>query len=262
MGFLSDLFGDEKKRDRAMREAFQQYKASMGMYLEEFENRMLSTIGDVQAAEQEDIGALQEAFQSQIASFDNLVMGSLTEGFDAAQAKMAEGFSIEQEDIRRAAESAELRQMAQNQLTGLGATSFGQSMLAATRMEGQRELRRSEEKYRMADIDLLLNRASTMSAAGQQRVALEGQQAGALSDVRRAYTTSITGLSTSIAQGMLEGGSNIASTGYNTAMGRAQNIGTGFNLGGALVGAGLSLATAGIGGALGIPMFQTPKAGG
>ena len=50
MGFLNDLFGDEKKRDRAMREAFEQYKASMGMYLEEFENRMLSTIGDVQAA--------------------------------------------------------------------------------------------------------------------------------------------------------------------------------------------------------------------
>jgi len=37
-------------------------------------------------------------------------------------------------------------------------------------------------------------------------------------------------------------------------MGRAQNIGTGFNLGGALVGAGLSLATGGIAKSLGIPM--------
>jgi hypothetical protein len=102
--------------------------------------------------------------------------------------------------------------------------------------------------------DMMLNRAGAISEAGRQRSALEGQQAGALSDVRRAYTTSISGLQTSLAERMLQGGENIAEGGFETAMGRAQNIGTGFNLGGALVGAGLSLATGGIANSLGIPM--------
>lgn len=254
MGFLNDLFGDEAARDRAMAQGFEQYRDSMSTYLTEFEERFLNTIADVQAAEQEDISALQEAFARQTQMFDELVMGSLTEGFDSAKAKLDQGFSVEQDDIRRMSESAELRQMAQNTLSGLGQTSFGQSQLGAIRSEGQRELRRSEEKYRMADIDMMLNRASAVSAAGQQRAALEGQQAGALSDVRRAYTTSISGLQTSLAERMLQGGENIAEGAFSTAMGRAQNIGTGFNLGGALVGAGLSLATGGIAKSLGIPM--------
>tara|TARA_A200000159_G_scaffold153014_2_gene164527 strand:+ start:2081 stop:2866 length:786 start_codon:yes stop_codon:yes gene_type:complete len=261
MGFLDDLFGDEKERRQAMERAFAQYKQDMSQYLNQFESRMLGTIEDVRAAEEIDTAALSEDFANQIASFDALVMGSLTEGFDAAQAKMDEGFSVEQEDIRIAAQDAELRSVAQSALTGVGATSFGQSQIQAVRTEGQRELRRSEEKYRMANIELLLNRASTMGAAGSQRVGIMGQQAGAMSDLRRAYTSSITGLSSSIAQGMLQGQSQIAQAGYETGMGVAQNIGSGFNLGGALLGAGLSLATAGIGGAMGIPMFQTPTAG-
>jgi hypothetical protein len=148
---------------------------------------------------------------------------------------------MEQDDIRRMSESAELRQMAQNSLTGLSQTSFGQSQLGAIRTEGEREVRRAEEKYRMADIELQLNRATTMSQAGQQQVDLIGGQAGALSDLRRAYTTSISGLQTSLAERMLQGGENVAEGGFETAMGRAQNIGSGFNLGGALVGAGLCL---------------------
>ncbi len=254
MGFLNDLFGDEAARDRALAQGFEQYRDSMSTYLTEFEDRFLNTIADVQAAEQADISALQEAFARQTQIFDELVLGSLTEGFDAAKTKLDQGFSVEQEDIRRMSESAELRQMAQNSLTGLGQTSFGQSQLGAIRSEGQRELRRSEEKFRMADIDMMLNRAGAVAEAGRQRSALEGQQAGALSDVRRAYTTSISGLQTSLAERMLQGGENIAEGGFETAMGRAQNIGTGFNLGGALVGAGLSLATGGIAKSLGIPM--------
>lgn len=254
MGFLNDLFGDEAARDRALARGFEQYRDSMSTYLTEFEDRMLANIADVRAAEQVDIAALQEAFAQQAKVFDDIVMGSLTEGFDSAQAKLDQGFSMEQDDIRRMSESAELRQMAQNSLTGLSQTSFGQSQLGAIRTEGEREVRRAEEKYRMADIELQLDRARTMSTAGQQQVDLIGNQAGSLSDLRRAYTTSISGLQTSLAERMLEGGENIAEGGFDTAMGRAQNIGTGFNLGGALVGAGLSLATGGIAKSLGIPM--------
>ena len=54
---------------------------------------------------------------------------------------------------------------------------------------------------------------------------------------------------------MLQGQSNIAQAGFDTGMARAQNIGSGFNLGSVLVGAGMSALTGGLAGGLGASMM-------
>jgi hypothetical protein len=54
---------------------------------------------------------------------------------------------------------------------------------------------------------------------------------------------------------MLAGGQSIADAGFQTGMGRAQNIGSGFNLGSVLVGAGASALTGGLAGGFGAKML-------
>ena len=103
--------------------------------------------------------------------------------------------------------------------------------------------------------DLALSEAGALAEAGGQLTNLMVQQTTGLSDLRRAYTSSLTGLQTQLASTMLEGGSQIAQAGFDTDMGRAQNIGTGFNLGGALLGAGVSALTGGIAGGIGASMM-------
>ena len=259
---LSDLFGDEGERDAAMRRAFQQYKTDMNQYLADFESRFGDIISMVEADRDVDIAAFTQGFQSAIDNYQEGVIDQLAKGFGEARGLMEEGFDQTLEDIERQSEAATMRSVAQGSLTGLGATSFGQAQTEAIRAEGSRERRRADESFRREMSNLALSEAGALAEAEGNMTGLMVQRTTGESDLRRSYTSAISGLQTSLAQGMLQGQSNIAQAGFDTGMARAQNIGSGFNLGSVLVGAGMSALTGGLAGGLGTGVMQMAGGGG
>jgi hypothetical protein len=252
---LSDLFGDEGDRDAAMAAAFRQFKSEMTGYLAEFEGRFDDIIGQVTADRDTDLAAFEEGYRNAINNYQESVIDRLSSGFTEARGLMEEGFDQTLQDIARSSEAATMRSVAQGSLTGLGATSFGQAQTEAIRQEGDREMRRADEAFRREYSDLVLRETGALAEAGSQMTNLQIGQTTGMSDLRRAYTSSITGLQSTLAQTLLGGGETIASAGYETEMARAQNIGSGFNLGSVLVGAGVSALTGGIAGGLGASML-------
>tara|TARA_R100000406_G_scaffold83031_1_gene65391 strand:+ start:3986 stop:4765 length:780 start_codon:yes stop_codon:yes gene_type:complete len=246
MGFMSDLFGDEGDRDAALRRAQKKFERQMSQYMSQFEASMLGIIDDVEAAQSVDIGELKAAFEQQKSDFDNLVAANVAEGFERAEAKLTESFGQELEDIELATEGATLRATAQGALSGLGMTSFGSAQIEAYRQEGLREQRRAKEDFAGKEMSLALSKGAALADVGRQRVDLIGQQARSLSDTRRAYTVAISGLGSQMATGLLGAGQSMAQGSADFGIARAENIGTGFNLGGAI----LSGAAKGLGGGL------------
>ncbi len=249
---LSDLFGDEGERDAAMARAFQQFKTEMTGYLADFEGRFDDIIGQVTADRDTDLAAFEEGYRNAINNYQESVIDRLSSGFTEARGLMEEGFDQTLSDIARTSEAQTLRSMAQGALSGVSQTGFGQAQTEAIRQEGEREMRRADEAFRREYSDLVLRETGALAEAGSQMTNLQIGQTTGMSDLRRAYTSSITGLQTTLAQSLLGGGQTIAQAGYDTEMARAQNIGSGFNLGQALVGAGIGIATGGLGSALGL----------
>lgn len=249
---LTDLFGDEGDRDEAMRRAFEEYKSEMTQYLSDFEGRFGDIISMVESDRDVDIAAFTQGFQSAIDNYQEGVIDQLAAGFGEARGLMEEGFDQTLQDIDRQTEAASLRSVAQGSLTGLGGTSFGAAQTEAIRAEGGRERRRADESFRREMSNLALSEAGALAEAEGNMTNLMVQSTTGLSDLRRSYTSSIAGLQSTLAQTMLGGGQNIAGAGFETGMARAENIGSGFNLGQVLVGAGLAAATGGLGGALGL----------
>ena len=248
MGFLNDLFGDEGKRADMLKAERRRFEGMMlDQYLPLFEQRMMGIIDQVSADQALDIESLQASFQEQRALFDERVTSQLEEGFDAAAAKLSDTYGQELQDISRATEAASLRSVAQGALSGLGMTSFGQAQTQAIDREGAREERRSKERFAERGMQLDLNRAQTMANVGQAEIGLIGQQAGQLSDVRRSYTAAISGLGQQLASQTLASQTGVAQAGLDIGQSLVANVGTGFNLGGQLVGAGISAITGGMG---------------
>jgi len=191
------------------------------------------------------MAAFTQGFQNAISNYQEAVIGRLESGFGEARGLMEEGFDQTLQDIDRQTEAASLRSLAQGALSGLGATSFGQAQTEAIRTEGGRERRRADESFRREMSNLVLSETGALAEAGGNLTNLMVQQTTGESDLRRAYSSAITGLGTTMASTLLEGGSNIAGLGYDTMMQRVANIGTGFNLGQAVVNAGLSYLTGG-----------------
>ena len=236
MGFLSDLFGDEGDRDAAIRKAQEKFERQMSQYMSQFETSMRDMIGDIDAAQSVDIGELKAAFEQQKSDLDNLVAANVAEGFERAEAKLSESFGQELEDIELATEGATLRATAQGALSGLGMTSFGSAQIEAYRQEGLREQRRAKEDFAGKEMSLALSKGAALADVGRQRVDLIGQQARSLSDTRRAYTVAISGLGSQMATGLLGAGQSLAQGSSKFSMAQVENIGTGFNLGGAILG--------------------------
>ena len=252
---LTDLFGDEGDRDEAMRRAFEEYKTEMTQYLSDFEGRFGDIISMVESDRDVDIAAFTQGFQSAIDNYQEGVIDQLAAGFGEARGLMEEGFDQTLQDIDRQTEAASLRSVAQGSLTGLGGTSFGAAQTEAIRAEGGRERRRADESFRREMSNLALSEAGALAEAEGNMTNLMVQSTTGESDLRRSYTSSIAGLQSTLAQTMLGGGQSIADAGYQTGMGRAQNIGSGFNLGSVLVGAGVSALTGGIAGGVGASMM-------
>lgn len=247
---LSDLFGDEADRDRAMRKAFEEYKTEMTQYLADFEGRFGDIISMVESDRDVDIEAFTQGFQLAIDNYQEGVIDQLAAGFGEARGLMEQGFDQTLQDIERSSEAASLRSLAQGALSGVSGTAFGQAQTEAIRAEGERERRRADESFRREMSNLALSEAGALAEAEGNMTNLMVQRTTGESDLRRAYTSSISGLQSTLAQTLFGGGQSIAQAGFDTGMARAQNIGSGFNLGQALVGAGLAVATGGIGGAL------------
>lgn len=254
MGFFDDLFGDEGDRDAAMARAFQQYKREINQYLGRFESRFGSIIGGLEAERDADMAAFVEGFQNAISNYQEAVIGRLESGFGEARGLMEEGFDQTLEDIDRQTEAASLRSVAQGALTGLGGTSFGAAQTEAIRAQGGRERRRAAEQFRREMSNLVLSEAGALAEAGGNLTNLMVQQTTGESDLRRAYSSAISGLQSSLAQQVLGVQQGIGQVGFQTSMARAENIGTGFNLGQAVVNAGLSYLTGGA--------YQSPDPGG
>lgn len=252
---LSDLFGDEADRDRAMRRAFEEYKTEMTQYLADFEGRFSDIISMVESDRDVDIEAFTQGFQSAIDNYQEGVIDQLAAGFGEARGLMEQGFDQTLQDIERSSEAASLRSMAQGALSGVSGTGFGQAQTEAIRAEGDRERRRADESFRREMSNLALSEAGALAEAEGNLTNLMVQRTTGESDLRRAYTSSISGLQSTLAQTLLGGGQSIADAGYQTGMGRAQNIGSGFNLGGVLVGAAASALTGGIAGGVGASML-------
>jgi len=252
---LSDLFGDEGERDAAMARAFQQFKTEMTGYLADFEGRFDDIIGQVTADRDTDLAAFEEGYRNAINNYQESVIDRLSSGFTEARGLMEEGFDQTLSDIARTSEAQTLRSMAQGALSGVSQTGFGQAQTEAIRQEGEREMRRADEAFRREYSDLVLRETGALAEAGSQMTNLQIGQTTGMSDLRRAYTSSITGLQSTLAQTMLGGGQTIAQAGFDTEMARAQNIGSGFNLGGVLVGAAASALTGGIAGGVGASMM-------
>ena len=233
---LSDLFGDEGERDAAMARAFQQFKTEMTGYLADFEGRFGDIISMVESDRDVDIEAFTQGFQSAIDNYQEGVIDQLAAGFGEARGLMEQGFDQTLQDIERSSEAASLRSLAQGALSGVSGTAFGQAQTEAIRAEGERERRRADESFRREMSNLALSEAGALAEAGGNLTNLMVQRTTGESDLRRAYTASISGLQSTLAQSLLGGGQNIAQAGFDTGMARAQNIGSGFNLGQALAG--------------------------
>jgi len=252
---LTDLFGDEGDRDEAMRRAFEEYKTEMTQYLSDFEGRFGDIISMVESDRDVDIAAFTQGFQSAIDNYQEGVIDQLAAGFGEARGLMEQGFDQTLQDIERSSEAASLRSLAQGALSGVSGTAFGQAQTEAIRSEGDRERRRADESFRREMSNLALSEAGALAEAEGNMTNLMVQSTTGESDLRRSYTSSIAGLQSTLAQTMLGGGQSIADAGYQTGMGRAQNIGSGFNLGSVLVGAGVSALTGGIAGGVGASMM-------
>ena len=255
MGFLSDLFGDEADRDAAMARTLAQYRNEMQSYIGQFQASFAGIVRDLESERSADMAAFTEGFQNAISNYQEAVIGRLESGFGEARGLMEEGFDQTLEDIDRQTEAASLRSVAQGALTGLGATSFGQAQTEAIRAEGGRERRRADEQFRREMSNLALSEAGALAEAGSNVTNLMVQQTTGESDLRRAYSSAISGLQSSMAPLVLAAQQNVAGVGYETGMARMENIGSGFNLGGALVGAGVSALTGGLAGGLGASMM-------
>ena len=257
---LSDLFGDEKDRDRAMARAFQQYQSQMSQYISGFESRFGNIINQVMADRDADIAAFTAMYQQGINQYE-ASMARLEAGFGEARGLLEEGIDQTLEDIGRSTEAAAARSMAQGALTGLGGTSFGAAQTEAFRQEGAREGRRAQEQFRGQMADLALREGASMFEAGAGLSSMITNRAAAESDLRRSYTSAISGLQSSLAQQVFGAQQDIAGAGFETDMARAQNIGSGFNLGSVLVSAAASAATGGLAGGLGTGVMQFAKGG-
>ncbi len=251
---LSDLFGDEGDRDAAMARAFQQFQEQMTQYIGGFESRFGDIINTVMADRDTDIAAFTEMYQQDIDQYESS-MAQLEAGFGEARGLLEEGIDQTLEDIGRASEAQSLRSMAQGAMSGVSQTGFGQAQTEAIRQEGLREQRRAKEGFRGQMADLALREGASMFEAGAGLSGMIAQRATAESDLRRAYTSAISGLQSSLAQQVFGAQTNIAGAGFETGMARAENIGSGFNLGSVLVGAGVSALTGGIAGGLGASMM-------
>ncbi len=261
MGF-SDLFGDEADRDQAMARAFQQYQSQMNQYISGFESRFGSIISDLEMERDADMAAFTEGFQNAISNYQEAVIGRLESGFGEARGLMEEGFDQTLEDIDRQTEAASLRSVAQGSLTGLGGTSFGAAQTEAIRTEGGRERRRADEQFRREMSNLAINEAGALAEAGGGLTNLMVQQTTGESDLRRSYSSAISGLQSSLAQQVFGAQQGVAGAGFETDMARAENIGSGFNLGSVLVSAAASAATGGLAGGLGTGVMQLAGGGG
>lgn len=258
---LSDLFGDEADRDAAMARAFQQYKSEMNQYISGFESRFGSIINQVMADRDTDIAAFTAMYQQGIDQYESS-MARLEAGFGEARGLLEEGIDQTLEDIDRSTEAAAARSMAQGALTGLGGTSFGAAQTEAYRQEGAREGRRAQQQFRGQMADLSLREGASMFEAGAGLSSMITNRAMAESEQRRAYTTAISGLQSSLAQQVFGAQQGIAGAGFETDMARAENIGSGFNLGSVLVSAAASAATGGLAGGLGTGVMQMAGGGG
>ncbi|MED5527761.1 MAG: hypothetical protein VYC81_03765, partial [Actinomycetota bacterium] len=132
---------------------------------------------------------------------------------------------------------------AQQAFTGLGNTSFGQANIGAIQRQGALDLGLLGEREQMTMADLI----------GQQTQAAFGAQTSAAANLFNAgsgFTQGLTNLQMGLAGNLFQGQQAIAGNVFGAQQNmaaqslqggqmQAQNVGTGFNLGGALLGAGI-----------------------
>jgi hypothetical protein len=255
MGFLGDLFGDESERDRMMQEAMSRFESQMSGFVQNYQTMMGASFNYLAGQRDSDIDAYTSMFQSNVDSYRS----SLREAREGLLASFAEqreligqGFDASREEIRQGVQAQRAQTMAANAFTGLGNTSFGQSAVNAVERRGALDLGLLSERERMMMSDLVGGQAASLYNADAQ-VGANILNAGTtmaqtVGSMNQAYTMAQYGGMSNMAGNIFSGQTNMAQNSLGIGLDRAANVGSGFNLGPVLFGAGLGAVAGYLGG--------------
>jgi hypothetical protein len=159
---------------------------------------------------------------------------------------METGFDASREQLRLGTQAQLASTTAANAFTGLGNTSFGQSSLNAVQASGALQQGLLSERESQMMSDLVGSQGAALFNADQNAAQMllgAGQNyAQGLANLQSAYTGMQFGGMTTQASNVLNAQTSMAGNIFQGNMGMAQNVGSGFNLGGALIGAGIGAA--------------------
>lgn len=255
MGFLTDLFGDEGDRadlyndyygqaQNTLRAGFGEFQRYLADAIRFMTERRNANIDQYRADYRRGIDSLQQAITTaaeDMADAFGRQRSLLNEGFNATKASIGQQFDLAQGQLSQ-----------RNAFTGLSQTSFGGAQQTALGAERGLQMGLVDERQRLA-MSQLLGQQNTLSTqfqmqAGQSMLAAQSGLAG-------GTLAGMTGYDQSIAQAMmgLAGQANqtyAGIAGLQSGLGDrlASNVGTGFNLGSTLIGAGIGAGTAYLGG--------------
>ncbi len=256
MSFFTDLFGDEGERAAIYSGMFDQSRQDLMSGYSEFQ-QYLTQAYDMLLGEtggqryRQDYMAGIDALDSAITSARSF----MSESFAQQQQYLEQGYEASSSRVREQFEQARAQTEARQAFTGLSQTSFAQSQLAGLEAgEGQAlgmiQERRAENLSALMGQQAAMQSQFDLNAGGALMQARAGLAAGSF-----GTTTAASNLLAQIGQAGMQTYGQIAQFRFDQGQLRARNVGSGFNLGGALIGTGLGIVgnmfAPGIGGAIG-----------
>lgn len=237
MGFFTDLFGSEGDREYLFSQAFDQASGDLLTGYGEFQD-YLSQAYDMMMG---DMGGdrFRSDYQAGITQLEGALDSArsfMQSSFASQREYLEQGYDASKDQTSAAFDQAMQRTSQRNAFTGMGNTSFGASMLTAIDQQegnalGLIDERRNENLAALMGQQAAMNSQFELNAGG----ALMNAQAGLASGSFNT-TTAAAGLLQSIGQAGLNTYGQIAQFRYGTGENQAANVGSGFNLGGALIG--------------------------
>jgi len=193
-------------------------------------------------------------FMAGIESLDSAIASARSgmSGAFAAQRQLLEaGFQSSKDEINSQFAASRGQMVSRNAFSGMGNTSFGQSMVDALGTERAKQIGLVDERQRMAQVELEGQQAAMrnqfeLAAGGAQLNARSALAAGTLGGMQ-AYGSQYGNLLAALGSQAANTYGGIAELQSGLGTNLARNVGSGFNLGSALIGGGLAAVTGGLG---------------
>ena len=259
MGFMDDLFGDEGDRDRIFQDALDQYSGDMGGFINRYRALMQESFDFLGQQRDMDMDRYESMYQSSIGDYRESLSAArrdLISSFGEQRGLLEEGFDASREQLRLGVQQQRASTQASGAFTGIGNTSFGQGQLNAVDRRGSLDMGLLEERERMMTSDLIGGQAAALynaDATGAGNILNAGSQmAQGIAGMSQAYTMAQYGGLANMAGNIFAGQQSNSANQLNYSRFQAGNVGSGFNLGGVMIGAGVgalsSYMTGGMGG--------------